>query len=96
VHVVAPEWTEGRLDDLNDKVDRGFDKVDQRFEKVDQRFNRIDDKVDRGFEKVDQQFARIDARLDGMQKAMAQAVIAMTAGMLVGFGGIIGLIATQL
>lgn len=43
-----------------------------------------------------QRFARIDARLDDMQKAMVQGVIAMTAGMLVGFGGIIGLIATQL
>ncbi len=89
MHVVAPEWTEGRLDDLNEKVDRGFEKVDQRF-------NRIDDKVDQGFERVDQHFARIDARLDGMQKAMVQAVIAMTGGILVGFGGIIGLIATQL
>jgi hypothetical protein len=89
VHVVAPEWTEGRLDDLNDRVDRGFEKVDQRF-------NRVDDKIDRGFEKVDQHLARIDARLDGMQKAMVQAAIAMTAGILVGFGGIIGLIATQL
>jgi hypothetical protein len=89
VNVVAPEWTEGRLDDLNEKVDRGFEKVDRRF-------NRIDDKVDRGFEKVDLHLARIDARLDGMQKAMVQAAITMTAGILVGFGGIIGLIATQL
>lgn len=89
MNVVAPEWTEGRLDDLNEKVDRGFEKVDRRF-------NRIDDKVDRGFEKVELHLARIDARLDGMQKAMVQAAIAMTAGILVGFGGIIGLIATQL
>jgi tetrahydromethanopterin S-methyltransferase subunit G len=78
VNVVAPEWTEGRLDDLNDKVDRGFEKVDQRFEKVDLRLERI------------------DARLDGIQKTMVQAVIGMTAAFLACFGGIIGLIATQL
>jgi hypothetical protein len=78
VHVTAPEWTEGRLNELSNKVDHGFEKVDQRFEKVDLRLERI------------------DARLDGMQKAMVQAAIAITGGILVGFGGIIGLIATQL
>jgi len=46
VNVVAPEWTEGRLEDLNDKVDRGFDKVDERFEKVDLRLERIDARLD--------------------------------------------------
>ena len=46
MHVTAPEWTEGRLEDLNDKVDRGFDKVDERFEKVDLRLERIDARLD--------------------------------------------------
>ncbi|HUC08374.1 MAG TPA: hypothetical protein VMR96_09810 [Solirubrobacterales bacterium] len=46
MNVVAPEWTEGRLEDLNDKVDRGFDKVDERFEKVDLRLERIDARLD--------------------------------------------------
>ncbi len=78
MHVVAPEWTEGRLDDLNGKVDRGFDKIDRRFEKVDQRLERI------------------DGRLDALQRTMVQGVIAMTAAILAGFGGLIVLIATQL
>jgi tetrahydromethanopterin S-methyltransferase subunit G len=46
VHVTAPEWTEGRLDELSDKVDRGFEKVDQRFERVDRRLERIDARLD--------------------------------------------------
>lgn len=46
MHVTAPEWTEGRLEDLNGRVDRGFDKVDLRFEKVDLRLERIDARLD--------------------------------------------------
>jgi hypothetical protein len=46
VHVTAPEWTEGRLEDLNVRVDRGFDKVDERFEKVDLHLERIDARLD--------------------------------------------------
>jgi len=41
VHVTAPEWTEGRLEDLNDRVDRGFDKVDLRLERIDARLDGI-------------------------------------------------------
>lgn len=85
MHVTAPEWTEGRLDELINKVDRGFERVDRGFEKVDRRF-----------EKVDQRLNRIDARLDGVQKTMVQAAIGMTAAILASFGGIVALIATQL
>lgn len=41
MHVTAPEWTEGRLEDLNDRVDRGFDKVDLRLERIDARLDGI-------------------------------------------------------
>lgn len=30
-----PQWNEARLDDLNEKVEKGFEKVDERLEKVD-------------------------------------------------------------
>jgi archaellum component FlaC len=92
VHVTAPEWTEGRLEDLNDRVDRGFDKVDRALDKVDRAF----DKVDERFEKVDLRLERIDARLDGIQKTMVQAVIGICTAILACFGGMIALIATQL
>ncbi len=104
---MAQEWTDGRLDDLSDKVDRGFERVDQRFEKVDQRFenvdqrlDRIDDKIERGFERVDQrfdrEFGRVNERLDSIQRSMVHALIAITGGILAGFSGIMVLIATQL
>jgi hypothetical protein len=93
VHVTAPEWTEGRLDDLSDKVDR-------RFERVDERLDRIDEKIARGFERADErfdrEFGRVNDRLDSIQRAMIQAMIAVTGGILTGFTGIIALIATQL
>jgi DNA anti-recombination protein RmuC len=41
-------------------------------------------------------FARIDGRLDAMQRTMVQALIAMTAAILAGFGGTLVLIATQI
>lgn len=100
VEAMAEEWTDGRLDDLSDKVGGGFEKVDQRFEKVDQRFDRIDDKIERGFERVDQrfdrEFSRVNERLDSIQRSMVHALIAITGGILAGFSGIMVLIATQL
>lgn len=36
------EWTDGRLDELSNKVDDGFAKVDRRFEQVDRKFEQID------------------------------------------------------
>lgn len=51
----SPSWTEGRLDDLNRKVDKGFDKVDGRFDKVDERFEKVDER----FEKVSDEFKAV-------------------------------------
>jgi len=91
--VTAPEWTEGRLDDLNDRVDR-------RFEKVDQRLDRIDEKIERGFERVDErfdhEFGRVNDRLDSIQRAMIYTMVSITGGILAGFSAILVLIATQL
>jgi tetrahydromethanopterin S-methyltransferase subunit G len=91
--VTAPEWTEGRLDDLSDKVDR-------RFERVDQRLDRIDEKIERGFERVDErfghEFGRVNDRLDSIQRAMIYAMVSITGGILAGFSAILVLIATQL
>jgi len=90
---MAQEWTDGRLDDLSDKVDAGFEKAEQRFD-------RIDDKLERGFERVDQrfdrEFSRVNERLDSIQRSMVHALIAITGGILAGFSGIMVLIATQL
>jgi len=35
MNVMPQEWTEGRLDELSSKVDKGFERVDKQFERVD-------------------------------------------------------------
>jgi hypothetical protein len=58
--VMAREtWTDERLDDLKENVNRRFDAVDGRF-----------DAVDRRFDQVDRRLGSIDARLDSMQRTM--------------------------
>lgn len=93
MHVTAPEWTEGRLDDLSDKVDR-------RFERIDERLDRLDEKIERGFERIDErfdrEFGRVNDRLDSIQRAMIYAMVSITGGILAGFSAILVLIATQL
>jgi len=52
--------------------------------------------MDRRLDKVDAHLERIDERLDAIQRSMFHGVIVLTGGMLVGFSGILALIATQL
>jgi hypothetical protein len=40
-------WTDERMDDLAQSVDRRFDQVDLRFEQVDRRFDQVDRRLDR-------------------------------------------------
>ena len=44
---MAQERTDGRLTDLNVKVDHGFAQVDQRFEQVDHHFAQVDHRFER-------------------------------------------------
>lgn len=39
-------WTDERLDDFRDEVNRRFDAVDKRFDKVDGQLNRVNDRLD--------------------------------------------------
>ena len=75
-------WTDERLDDLADRMDQGFDRVDRDIRDL------------RG--EMNDRFNRVDARFDSMQRSMMQAVVALSVGMLAGFGGLAGLIASQL
>jgi tetrahydromethanopterin S-methyltransferase subunit G len=78
--VMAREaWTDERLDDLKENVNRRFDQVDRRFDEVDRRF----DKVDKRFEKVEAEmkagFAEVNARFDSMQQTIIICFTGMTA-----------------
>jgi hypothetical protein len=46
MQTMRDRWTDERLDDLNEKVDRGFALMEKRFDRVDERFERVDE----GFE----------------------------------------------
>jgi hypothetical protein len=86
---MAQEWTDGRLDDLSARVDRGFAEVDRRFGRVEDEITELRGEVKAGF-------ARIDDRLDSLSRAMILAMIAITGGILTGFSAILVLIATQI
>ncbi|HWM63305.1 MAG TPA: hypothetical protein VNP96_04860 [Solirubrobacterales bacterium] len=68
------------------------ERLDDFRRDVDRRFV----EVDRRFDKVEAELHRINDRLDAMQRLMAQGFIAMTSAIVVSFGGMAGLIATQL
>lgn len=82
MQMMRESWTDERLDDLSDRVSDGFRRVDARFEQVEGGIEAL-----RG---------EMNARFDSMQRSIMQAVVALSVGMLAGFGGLAGLIATQL
>jgi hypothetical protein len=61
-------WTDKRLDDLNEIVDRGFDRVDAeiRAHRVETRteFGALRGETKAGFDRVDERFERIDGRFE--------------------------------
>jgi hypothetical protein len=90
-------WTDGRLDDLNRRIDGRFDQVDERFDRVeaDLRAHRVETRTEfaalRG--EMNNRFDRVEARFDGLQRTLIQ----VGGGMAAAFGAaLIGLIATQL
>ena len=46
MYKMRDEWTDERLDDFRDDVNRRFDKVDRRFDKVDVELHRVNDRLD--------------------------------------------------
>jgi DNA anti-recombination protein RmuC len=93
---IRSNWSDDRIDGLEQKVVDGFRHVDRRFEQVDQRFEQVDQRFDRvegEFREIRKEmkagFERIDDRLDSFQRTMLLSYGGMIAGLL-------GVIATQL
>lgn len=80
---VREKWTDERLDDLNDRVTRGFDRVDR-----DIRDLRVE--MNARFDAVEERF---DAKLDAIHKLLIRGA-GGAIGVLVTVGA--GIIATQL
>ncbi|HEX6153484.1 MAG TPA: hypothetical protein VFZ19_08190 [Solirubrobacterales bacterium] len=79
-------WTDERIDDLNEKVDRGFadlktemregfERVDKRFAQVDKRFERIEDRLD----KLTDRFESLNRSLWGGAFVISAALIGSSA-----------------
>jgi hypothetical protein len=83
-------WTDERLDDLRDQVDRRFDQVDIRFDKVDARFDKFEDRVEARFDRIDDRFEKLEERLSSRFDSLWRM---MLAGYIT---AVFGLIAAQL
>jgi hypothetical protein len=89
-------WTDDRLDDFRDEVNRRFDKfeaeMDRRFDKVDEGFDRVNAKMDRRFSEVNGEIKRLDSKMDALQHTMM-----LTGGGIIAtlIAGIISLVVTQ-
>lgn len=46
MYKMRESWTDERLDDFRDEVNRRFDGVDRRFDKVDAELHRVNDRLD--------------------------------------------------
>ena len=78
MNLMRESWTDERLDDLNQKVDRGFDKVDERFDKIDERFERLE--------------AKIDAKFEALYRLLVQTMLGIMAVMVGGFATLLAAI----
>jgi uncharacterized coiled-coil DUF342 family protein len=68
-------WTDERMDDFRDEVNRRFEEVDRRF-----------DAVDRRFDAVDRRLESLDNRLASLQRSLAifhGTIIAALIGVIV-------------
>jgi hypothetical protein len=63
---------------------------------TDDRMDDLNSRVDELGRRMEKGFDRVDERLEGMQRTMVQAAIAMTGALFAGFAALIGLITTQL
>lgn len=93
---VRESWTDERLDDLSTHMDEGFRSVREEFRGVRQEFRDVRAEMQAMRSETNSRLDAMDARLDGIQRTMVYGVVSLTAAMLAGFGGMAGLIATQL
>jgi len=86
MYKMRESWTDERLDDFRDEVNRRFDDVDKRFDKVDAEFRDLRTEMNMRFD-------RIDARFDALQRTMLQIAGGTIGTLIAGFAAVV---ATQL
>lgn len=75
MYKVRESWTDERLDDFRDEVNRRFDKVDSEFRDLRSEMNT--------------RFDRIDARFDGLQRTMLQIAGGTIGTLIAGFAAVV-------
>lgn len=107
MEAMAQEWTDGRLDELSNKVDKGFERVEaevqtlrleMRTEFTAVRAEMNDLRGDMNDLQGDMKAmgSELTGRLDSIHRVMIQMMVALTAAILAGFAGICTLIAAEL
>lgn len=75
-------WTDERMDDFRDEVNRRFDKLDERFDKADERFD-----------KFEERFGKLEERFEATHRLLLQAAIGIAGLVLAGYAALAALIA---
>jgi chromosome segregation ATPase len=97
MHVTMREgWTDERLDNLNEKVDKGFVDVGERFKEVDKRFEQVDKRFDKLEDRFEALQKEMNLRFEGIHKILLHGLVAIVGFMTTGFLGIAGLIFSQM
>lgn len=79
-------WTDERLDDLSERMDRDFARVDARFDRfeseVERRFDKVDSRFEKLEDKIDSRFSRLEGRFDSLQRMTLAGNVTLIAGLL--------------
>lgn len=86
-------WTDGRLDEFKESVNRRFDEVDKRFDKVETGMKEGFVRVDKDIRELRGEISQIHVTLGAMQRTMLQGFIAICGIMITGFVTLIGITA---
>jgi hypothetical protein len=68
--------------------------LDDFANRTDSRLDDLVNRMDAGFARVDGDLRELRGEMSAMQRTMVQTTVALAVGMLAGFGGLAGLIAT--
>lgn len=86
-------WTDERLDDLSQKVDRGFERTEAAVERCNASIRDLRADMDRGFERVNADINVLRAEMGTRFDALHRTLFLGATGVI---ASLIGLIATQL
>jgi predicted nuclease with TOPRIM domain len=67
-----PSWSEGRLDDLNRKVDKWIERLDDERKELRGEMRGGFDRIDRRFEKVDERFEKVGEEFKAVRIEMRE------------------------